>query len=126
MIMNDLVKSQIEYAEIPETIYKGVRLGYDIPTKKRGICVVTRDNITLENIMENEFDFEWGYRGIGAKNLAKSLLLSIFKEELVTPELCSRFVREVVKSLPFEGWEIKETVLSAWLDTQLSRMEKGG
>jgi hypothetical protein len=122
-MVNDLLKPQLKYMdELPETIYKGVRLGYDIPTNQRGICIVTKDDKTLENIAENDFDFEWGYRGKDAKNLAKSLLSSMFKEELVTSELCLQFVREVVESLPFEGWEIKETVLSAWLDTRLNKI----
>jgi hypothetical protein len=112
-----------------ERTYKGIRFVFDAEKNPRGKCVVTAGGKPLTSVWEQPYEtvpeFEWGSEwGRGCKNLAVSILKDVFKEELVTFELCNRFRRDFIARFPFDGFEIKESVLEAWLDIQLREMEK--
>jgi|LFRM01.1.fsa_nt_gb hypothetical protein len=70
----------------------------------------------LRHICRHSLDgFEWGYGGSGPADLALSILT-----DTVEPEMAERhymaFKREVISGLPFEGWQIKEELIRAWIE----------
>ena len=61
---------------------------------------------------------EWGYRGSGPSDLARSVLISLF-DEATADKLYRRFCEQVVARVPAAGGVIRARDVRRWVDAQL-------
>lgn len=63
--------------------------------------------------------FAWGRAGLGARELARSILRDTAGDSGVDDALCTRFVHEVIVRLPQSDFELGRDEVLAWLALQL-------
>ena len=60
--------------------------------------------------------FAWGRRGIGARELSRSILHDATGSVALAERLCRDFTHEVVAELPDVGFELDREQVLGWLD----------
>lgn len=60
--------------------------------------------------------FAWGRRGIGARELSRSILHDATGSVALAERLCRDFTHEVVAELPDVGFELNREQVLGWLD----------
>lgn len=112
-------------------LYRGYRESFSENPFRRGNCVVVVEYIDGEfkgieqRLVSKKKNLEWG---VGTERIASSLLLAteILKhwasvpsdngqEIFVPPELCGAFRDEVISRLQLPSWEIRESLVTAWM-----------
>jgi hypothetical protein len=64
--------------------------------------------------------FAWGRRGIGARELSRSILHDATGSVALAERLCRDFTHEVVAELPDVGFELDREQVLAWLASRRS------
>jgi hypothetical protein len=62
--------------------------------------------------------FAWGRRGIGARELSRSILHDATGSVALAERLCRDFTHEVVADLPDVGFELDREQVLSWLDSR--------
>jgi hypothetical protein len=62
--------------------------------------------------------FAWGRAGLGARELARSILRDAVGDAGVNDVLCTRFVHEVIVRLPQSDFELGRDDVLSWLALQ--------
>lgn len=106
--------SQTEEATQAEQIYAGTRNPM-APVGEE--CAVTVDDQPLECrydlLSASPSGFEWGYGGSGPAQLAIAILAHAYDDEFAR-EWYQQFKRDVVATLPENGWTLTKDDLDEW------------
>jgi hypothetical protein len=65
--------------------------------------------------------FAWGRRGLGARELSRSILHDATGSAALAEALCREFTHEVVALLPQAGFELDREEVLSWLNRRSSR-----
>lgn len=96
---------------------------YGDPTLKRPWFL--RPRLNLRHYCPDPFD--WGYAGPAAAQLSLALLADHFdhQDDEQAIDLHESFLREIVRHLPTEGWELSQEEIDQFLVDEVGRREEG-
>ena len=75
---------------------------------------IAQTNVPHAVVRHSPSGFEWNYAGSGPADLSLNILL-LFLSEKQANGLYQTFKREVIENVPWEGGEIDEEFVKAWI-----------
>jgi hypothetical protein len=108
---------------VSNRVYQGIRSH----TGKPEVYVLentTRRTLKEQLVLHGPLEFDWGYKGREARDLAIALLADALEggDDPNVDLLFQRLLDETISALPAEGWQLTQAHLLSWVYGRLHRI----